>query len=125
MCCFCYPLEGVRFVANRKRVHQLIRSFTQGEGSYQHITADASKMNDRLDWLSLLTFYGGSGNNAKLISKAEAMNRSLHYKKESTMSFEKFADKLKEMLNIFEKHGEPVTEKAKIRQLATRQGHSI
>ena len=82
-------------------------------------------MNDRLDWLSLLTFYGGSGNNAKLISKAEAMNRSLHYKKESTMSFEKFADKLKEMLNIFEKHGEPVTEKAKIRQLATRQGHSI
>ena len=33
------------------------------------------------------------------------------------MSFEKFADKLKEMFNIFEKHGEPVSEKAKIRQL--------
>jgi hypothetical protein len=33
------------------------------------------------------------------------------------MSFEKFADKLKEMLNIFEKHGESVSEKAKIRQL--------
>ena len=52
-----------------------------------------------------------------MISKAEAMNRTLHYKKESTMSFEKFADKLKEMFNIFEKHGEPVSEKAKIRQL--------
>ena len=46
------------------------------------------------------------------------MNRTLHYKKESTMmSFEKFADKLKEMFNIFEMHGEPVSEKAKIRQL--------
>jgi len=33
------------------------------------------------------------------------------------MSFEKFADKLKEMFNIFEKHGEPISEKAKIRQL--------
>ena len=58
----------------------------------------------------LLTFCGGSGNTAKVISKAEAKNRSLHYKKESTMSFEKFANKLKEMFNIFEKQ-------AKIRQL--------
>jgi hypothetical protein len=33
------------------------------------------------------------------------------------MSFEKFADKLKEMFSIFEKHGEPVLEKAKVRQL--------
>ena len=74
-------------------------------------------MNGRIDWLSLLAFYGGSGNTAKMISKAEAMNRPLHYKKESTMSFEKFADKLKEMFNIFEKHGEPISEKAKIRQL--------
>ena len=33
------------------------------------------------------------------------------------MSFEKFAEKLKEVFNIFEKHGEPISEKAKIRQL--------
>jgi hypothetical protein len=52
-----------------------------------------------------------------MISKAEAMNQTLYYKKESTMLFVKFADKLKEMFNIFEKHGEPVSEKAKIRQL--------
>jgi hypothetical protein len=75
-------------------------------------------MNGRMDWLFLLTFYGGLGNMAKMISKAEArMNRTLHYKKESTMSFEKFVNKLKEMFNIFAKHGEPITEKAKIRQL--------
>jgi hypothetical protein len=74
-------------------------------------------MNGRTDWLALHAFYGGPGNTAKMISKAEAMNRALHYKKESTMSFEKFADKLKEIFNIFEKHGEPVSEKAKIRQL--------
>ena len=111
------PFEGPRFIADRKRVHQLIRTFTQGEGSYQHIASNATKMNGRTDWLALLAFYGGSGNTAKMISKAEAMNRTLHYKKESTMSFEKFADKLKEMFNIFEKHGEPVSEKAKIRQL--------
>jgi hypothetical protein len=65
----------------------------------------------------LLAFYRGSDNTAKMISKAEAMNRTLHYKKESTMSFEKFADKVKKMFNMFEKHGEPVSEKAKIRQL--------
>jgi uncharacterized membrane protein YgcG len=33
------------------------------------------------------------------------------------MSFDKFSDKLKEMFNIFEKHREPVSEKAKLRQL--------
>jgi uncharacterized membrane protein YgcG len=74
-------------------------------------------MNGRTDWLVLLAFYGGSCNTAKMISKAEAMNRTLHYKKESTMFFKKFADKLKEMFNTFEKHGEPVSKKAKIRQL--------
>ena len=116
-CVARHPLAGPRFIADRKRVHQLIRTFTQGEGSYQHIASNATKMNGRTDWLALLAFYGGSGNTAKMISKAEAMNRTLHYKKESTMSFEKFADKLKEMFNIFEKHGEPVSEKAKIRQL--------
>jgi hypothetical protein len=116
-CVARHPLEGPRFIANRKRVHQLIRTFTQGEGSYQHIASNATKMNGRTDWLALLAFYEGSGNTAKMISKGEAMNRTLHYKKESTMSFEKFADKLKEMFNIFEKHGEPISEKAKIRQL--------
>jgi hypothetical protein len=34
-CVAHHPLEGPRFLANRKRVHQLIRTFTQGEGSYQ------------------------------------------------------------------------------------------
>ena len=116
-CVARHPLEGPRFMADRKRVHQLIRTFTQGEGSHQHITSNARHMNDRTDWLALLAFYGGSGNMVKMISKAEAMNQTLHYKKESTMFFEKFADMLKEMFNIFEKHGEPVSEKAKIRQL--------
>jgi hypothetical protein len=117
-CVACHPLEGLRFIADRKRLHQLIRTFTQGKGSYQHIATNARHMNGRTDWLALLAFYGGSGNTAKMISKVEAMNRTLHYKKkESTTSFEKFADKLKEMINIFEKHGEPISEKAKIRQL--------
>jgi hypothetical protein len=117
-CVAHHPLEGLRFIADRKRAHQLIRTFTQGEGSYQHIASSANKMNGKTDWLALLAFYGGSGNTAKMISKAaEAMNRTLRYKKESTMSFQKFADKLREVFNIFEKHGEPVSEKAKIRQL--------
>ena len=29
-CVACHPLEGARFIANRKHVHQLIRTFTQG-----------------------------------------------------------------------------------------------
>jgi hypothetical protein len=73
-CVACHPLEGPRFITNRKRVHQLICTFTQGEGSYQHIASYATKMNGRTDWLALLAFYGGSGNTtAKMISKAEAI----------------------------------------------------
>ena len=74
-------------------------------------------MNGRLNWLSLLGFYGGSGNTAEMISKAEAINKTLYYNKESIMPFEKFTDKLKEMFNISEKHSEAVSEKAKIRHL--------
>jgi hypothetical protein len=39
-CVARHPLEGPRFIADRKRVHQLIRTFTQGEGSYQHIASN-------------------------------------------------------------------------------------
>ena len=70
-CVARHLLEGSRFLANRKRVHQLIRTFTQCEGSCQHIATNARHMNGSTDWLALLAFYGGSGNTAKMISKRQ------------------------------------------------------
>lgn len=59
-----------------------------------------------------------------MIAKAETMSKTLHYKSERTLSFEKFADKLKEMFNIYEKHGEAVTAKARIRILLDKVSSS-
>lgn len=111
------PLTGNRFVTDKKRVHKLIKAYTQGESSEQHIAHLSDKNDGRLDMIALRRFYGGSGNVSCQISKADRYKNTLHYKNERYMKFEIFIDKLKEMFNIYAKHSEAMTESAKIRLL--------
>ena len=49
----------------------------------------------------------------------------LHYKSERQLTFENFVTKLQKMYNIYETHGEPMTEEAKIRFLKRRLGMKV
>lgn len=114
------PLNGTYFKADNKRVHQLVRSYTQGEPSHQHIADIERKQDGRLDVLTLTKFYGGSGNVTRQVSKADHLLKTLHYSRERSMAFETFTDRLKEMFNIFEEQGERMSERAKIRTLLNK-----
>ena len=111
------PLSGIKFNSDKKRVHQLIKSLTQGESSEQHISKLDKKANGRLDMQALPNFYGGSGNTTRQISKAEAIKASFHYKGECWLKFETFLDSLQEMFNIYYLNGEEVQESQQIRYL--------
>lgn len=114
------PLRGPIYEIDKRRVHQLITSFTQDQPSAQHILDIEGKQNGRLDFERLRAYYGGRGNQTRQVSRADTLNKSLHYRGERSMRFEDFSSHMREMFNIYDLQGEPLTEAAKVRTLLQR-----
>ena len=77
-----------------------------------------AKLQDgREDMKALKRHFAGEGNASRRIAIAERLRKTLHYRNERALSFEVFLSKAQKMFNIFEKHGEEMTEEAKVRFL--------
>ena len=57
----CVPLAGLTYKTYSRKVHQLIYGFVQGENAETWINPKESNQDGRLDYLALLTHYGGEG----------------------------------------------------------------
>lgn len=113
----CAPMTGLVFKTDARKVHQLIHGFVQGETSETWIKASERRNNGRLDYLALLAHYGGEGNKAVRIKEAENLRKTLIYKNERVMSFEKFLTSMEYMFTGFHDNGETQTDSQKIRLL--------
>lgn len=111
------PLEGPKFEADARKVHQIITSYTTGENAEQWIKPHQKEANGRVDMKALRDHYRGEGNQTRRISDAEKLRDTLHYKGESAMPFTTFLSKCQRMFNLFEQTKEPYTEAAKLRFL--------
>ena len=111
----CAPLSGPAFDADKRRVHQLMVSFTQGQMSEDWIKPVKRLKNGREDMERLRQHFSGEGNATRRIAVAERLRDSLSYKNERTMSFEFYCNKVQKMYNIFKQQGEPMTDEAKVR----------
>ena len=110
-------MSGPAFDADKRKVHQLIASFTKGELSEDWLKPVASRQDGREDMKALKRHFAGEGNATRRIAVAERLRETLHYRNERALSFEVFLSKVQKMFNIFEKQKEEMTEEAKVRFL--------
>jgi hypothetical protein len=67
--------------------------------------------------------FTGEGNTTRRMAEVERMMESLHYKNERALTFENFLTNCQKMFNVYEVHGEAMTEEAKIRFLFKKINH--
>jgi hypothetical protein len=114
------PHTGPYYLADTRRVHNLLTGYLQGEQSESWIRSIARYQDGRRDMIALRRHYAGEGNSTRRISDAKRIQTSLHYKSERALPFNKFLDTLQKMFTIFEEENEPLTERAKVDELLTK-----
>jgi hypothetical protein len=119
----CAPLTGLVFKTDARKVHQLVHGFVQGEIAETWVTPREKKQDGRIDTQALRDHYAGEGNKTVRIKEAETLRKTLHYKNERTMSFEKFLTTMQFMCNGFIDNGEDFSEAQKIRLLFDKVQH--
>ena len=119
------PLVGQYFVADARRVHNLLIGYLQGENTETWIRSIAKYQDGRKDMMALRRHYAGEGNSTRRIADAKKIQTTLHYKTERALPFNKFLDSLVQpMFTIFEEENEPLTERAKVDELLTKVQHT-
>ena len=113
----CAPLNGPKFRADARKVHQLLKNFLMAESAEQWIQPLAPRGNGRDDILELRRHYKGEGNQSRRIASADKYRETLHYKSEHAMPWETFLDQMQKMFNIYKEEGEEMTENTKLREL--------
>jgi hypothetical protein len=113
----CAPLTGTIFSADAKTVHQLIHGFIQGETAEVWTRTTANKKNGRLDFRALQAHYEGEGNKQIRLEEAEQLRKTLMYKNERVLSFDKFLTSMQKMFQGFYDAGEEYLGPQKIRVL--------
>ncbi|KAI2490682.1 hypothetical protein MHU86_23893 [Fragilaria crotonensis] len=117
-------LDGQYYLADSRRVHQLLHGFLQGENTESWIRGIAKYQDGRRDMIALRRHYAGEGNSTRRIADAKKIQTTLHYKSERALPFNKFLDSLQRMFTIFEEENEPLTERAKVDELLTKVQNS-
>jgi hypothetical protein len=114
------PLTGQYYIADARRVHNLLVGFLQGENTENWIRNIAKYQDGRRDMTALRRHYAGEGNSTRRIADAKRLQATLHYKTERALPFNKFLDSLQKMFTIFEDENEPLTERAKVDELLSK-----
>ena len=122
-CIACAPLKGTLYDADRSTVHQALVSFTTGMPSEDWIKPVHKLKDGRKSMEALRNHFSGEGNATRRIAEADRMKETLHYKNERSLTFENFLTKCQKMYNIYDLHGEKMTEDAKIRFVFKKVDH--
>ena len=68
--------------SDRQRVHQLLRSFIQGEVAEKWIKRLMRHRDGRCDMVALRAHFAGEGNSTRRIAEAQRLRETLHCKSE-------------------------------------------
>jgi hypothetical protein len=117
------PHRGPYFIADTRRVHNLVTSYLQGETTESWIRPIARHNDGRRDMIALRDHYAGEGNSTRRIAEAKRIQATLHYKTERALPFNKFLDMLQKMFTIYYEEREEMTERAKIDELLSKVQH--
>ena len=122
-CVACASLEGPKFEADARQVHQIIMACVEGENSEEWVKKTKKKQDGRQDFKSLHAHYEGAGRASRRIAHAEQIKENTFYKSERAMPFSLFLNRLQTMFNIYEEEEEPIPPNAKVRLLYEKIQH--
>jgi hypothetical protein len=91
------PLTGQYYIADSRRVHNLLVGFLQGENTENWIRNIAKYQDGRRDMIALRRHFAGEGNSTRRIADAKRLQATLHYKTERALPFSKFLDSLQKI----------------------------
>jgi hypothetical protein len=111
------PMNGTHFEDDARTVHQILADLTQGHPPEEWISPLKKFYNGRRDLLKLKEHYIGGANTTRRITEADALSKSLHYKSERSLPWEKFLNKFQTMLVIYRENSEPKDDNAQRRIL--------
>ncbi len=111
---FHAPHVGAAFVRDNKEVHQLLTELTNGTDADEWIKQHRRAQNGRQAWLDLCNHYDGPAEGDKRVTVARNNIKVIHYKNESSFSFEKYSTKLKKSFTTLEKYAQPKSEREKV-----------
>jgi hypothetical protein len=75
----CAPLTGDYFVADAQRVHQIVKSYTQGESAEEWIRGISRFRDGRRDIKALKAHFQGEGNSSRRIAQADSLYRQANW----------------------------------------------
>ncbi len=114
------PQTGQYYIADSRRIHNLLVGFLQGENSEDWICSIAKYKDGRRDMIALRRHFAGEGNSARCIADAKRLQATLHYKTERALPSSKFLVLLQKMFTIFEDKNELLTERAKVDEVLSK-----
>jgi hypothetical protein len=114
LCVEAAALQGMTFQADSRKVQQLVTGLVHGEAAETWIKSVARRRNGRIDFRALTDHHGGAGNKSVRIKEAEVLRRTLTYKNERAMSFEKFIANMNLMFVAHAENEEVMSEDQKI-----------
>ena len=108
------PLQGNTFNRDTKRVIQIIRELTNGTDAEEWIKGLKC---GRQAMQALQLHYDGDAAGKSKIQAAKDGLEKIHYRNESTFSFEKYVTRLKKNFNVLEKKSKELDEDDKVEYL--------
>ena len=114
---FNASLEGAAFRVDNNTVHQILTELTNGTDADQWIKEHRRTQNGREAWMALCNHYDGPAEGDKRVTVARHDLKTLHYKNESSFSFEKYSTKMRKAYTILKQYKQPRSEKEQVELL--------
>ena len=112
------PLAGAHFDADNRAVYQKLKAFLVNTPGWAWIERYDSTQNGREAFLAWTGHYNGEGELSKRTALAKSKLRGLHYKRELSMSFERYTELLTKCFATLDKdNDESYSERQKVEKL--------
>ena len=108
------PHQGAVYTSDNRNVHQILTELTNGTDADQWINAHKRTQDGRSAWEDLCKHYDGPAEGDKRVTVARHDIRVLHYRNESSFSFEKYSTCLKKAFDTLAQYDQAKTEREKV-----------
>ncbi len=111
---FHAPHLGATYQADNRQVHQILTELTNGTDADIWVKQHRRTQDGRAAWTTLCGHYDGPAEGDKRVTVARHDLKIIHYKNESSFSFEKYSSKLKKAFDTLDQYQQPKSEREKV-----------
>ena len=109
--------NGVTYTTDNQSVHRILAELTNGTDADQWIKEYSRNQDGRGAWNALCQHYDGPAEGDKRVTVARHDLKTLHYKNESSFSFETYSTKMRKAFSTLKQYNQPRAEKEQVELL--------